>query len=547
MREKKPPARPRSRSFVPWVASLFAAWLVLSHATSAAAEKSGGRELESIRQRMEAGLALFVNAKYSEAAHEFDTGYSEHPYSAFLFNAGVCYQKLGDKKVALDRYREYLRIDPGAPDAPTVQRRMAAIEAELAPPAAPTPDAPPLPPPEAIPTTEEAMRSLVVVETEPAGAPVKVYAADGNGTLAWSSGSANAGWREAASGTTPVSLSLAVGRFHIVVEKFRDFNVSETDLKVTAGHVYHFKANLSQGAFMSFLRVSSNTPGAHVWLDDAKKERPEWGSTPVGELVSAGEHEVLVEGPGFQPLSTTIRLAHGEQKELEVRLVRVDYGILRVDSNSEDAKIQIDSEPRGVWHKGEPPFDVKVSAGKHRLTIESTDHKTYEGEIDVPRGELVRVRAKMIEKYPRGAAWVEAVVAAILVGTGTYFALESNKLHRQVEADRQAHVLDDSDSRITKGVGFSIGADIAFVAAAGFAALATYSFLEDPMPESTSTFEKPKGFDDPATSKPTASKRGTPRARAAKREKRSVGNGLRVSAGAMPLGFGGGVLVGGSF
>jgi hypothetical protein len=495
---------------------------------------------------MEAGLALFVSAKYSEAAHEFDTGYGEHPYSAFLFNAGVCYQKLGEKKVALDRYREYLRIDPGAPDAPTVQRRMAALEAELAPPAAPTPETPMPPAPEAIPTTEDAMRSLVVVETEPPGAPVKVYAAENDRTPPWSAGSANAGWTDAASGTTPVSLSLAVGHFHIVVDKFRDFNVSETDLKVTAGHVYHFKANLSQGAFMSFLRVSASSSGAHVWLDDAKKERPEWGTTPFGELVSAGEHDVLVEAPGFQPLNTKIHLDHGEQKELEVRLVRVDYGILRVDSNSDDAKIKVDSEPRGVWHKGEPPFDVTVSAGKHRLTIESTDHKTYEGEVDVPRGGLVRVRAKMFEEYPRGAAWVEAVIAAVCVGTGTYFALESNKLQRQVEADRQAHVLDDSDGRVTKGVGFSIGADIAFVAAAGFAALATYSFLEDPMPESTSTFEAPKEFDDPSKGKPVAAKRSAPRAAVAKKKERA-GRGFRVSAGATPLGFGGSVLVGGSF
>jgi hypothetical protein len=543
VREKKLPAFPVIRSFVRWVSSLLVAFLVLPFAVNAAAEqKSSGRELESIRRRMEAGLALFVGAKYSEAAREFDAGFGEHPYSAFLFNAGVCYQKLGEKKVALDRYREYLRIDPGAPDAPTVQKRMAALEAELAP-SALTPETPP-PPPDAIPTTEDAMRSLVVVETEPAGAPVKVYAAENDRTPPWNAGSPNVGWREAASGSTPVSLSLAVGRFHIVVDKFRDFNVSETDLKVTAGHVYHFKANLSQGAFMSFLRVSSNSPGAHVWLDDTKKERPEWGTTPFGELVAAGEHDVLVEAPGFQPLNTRIRLDHGEQKELEVRLVRVDYGILRVDSNSDDAKIKIDAEPRGVWRKGEPPFDVKVSAGKHRLTIESTDHKTYEGEIDVPRGELVRVHAKMIEKYPRGAAWVEAVVAAVLVGTGTYFALESNKLHRQVEADRQAHVLDDSDGRITKGVGFSIGADIAFVAAAGFAALATYSFLEDPMPESTSTFEKPKEFDDPAKARSAAVKRPLPRARAANDTRRAVKS---LQLGAAPVGLGGGVLVGGSF
>jgi hypothetical protein len=108
-------------------------------------------------------------------------------------------------------------------------------------------------------------------------------------------------------------------------------------------------------------------------------------------------------------------------------------------------------------------------------------------------------------------------------------------------------VLDDSDGRISKGVGFSIGADIAFVAAAGFAALATYSFLEDPMPESTSTFEKPKEFDDPAKGPSARAKREAPRVKVAKKVKRGVEKGLRLSAGSTPLGFGGAVLLGGSF
>jgi hypothetical protein len=497
---------------------------------------------------MEAGLALFVGSKFSDAAREFDAGYGEHPYSAFLFNAGVCYQKLGEKKTALDRYHEYLRIDPGAPDAETVKRRIASIEAEVEAAAAanPTPEATPPPTPEAIPATEEAMRSLVVVETEPPGAPVNVYAAQGD-AAAWSAGATNAGWTEAASGTSPANFSLPIGRFHIVVEKFRDLNLSDTDLKVSAGHVYHFKANLSQGTFMSFLRVSSNVTGAHVWLDDSKKVRPEWGTTPYGELVAAEEHEVLVEAPGFQPLQTSVRLQHGEQKELEVRLVRVDYGVLRVDSNSEDAKIQNDSEPMGIWKKGEPPFDVKVPAGKHRLTIEGTDRKTYEGMVDVPKGEVVRVHAKLMEKMGRGAAWVETVIAALCVGTGTFLGLESNKLHAQAEADRQAHVLDGDDSRIARGTAYSIGADVAFVAATGFAALATYSFLEDPMPESTSVFDKAVDFDDPASARPVSAVTRMRRDRAAVRRERAPSPGLRISASGSPFGVGGSIRLGGSF
>lgn len=544
VREKKPPARPANSRTARFVLFVVALSLLTSPAGVAYAEqRAGARELEAIRRRMEAGLALFVGSKFTEAAREFDEGYAEHPYSAFLFNAGVCYQKLGDKKTALDRYHEYLRIDPGAPDAATVQRRVAALEAELAPTPA-TPEMPQPPPPEPIPANEEAMRSLVVVETEPPGAPVKVYAPENDATPAYTAGAP--GWREAALGSSPANFSLAVGRYHIVVEKLRDFNVSETDLKVSAGHVYHFKANLSQGTFMSFLRVSSNYEGAHVWLDDPKKERPEWGTTPFGELVAAGDHEVLVEAPGFQPLHTNIGLVHGEQKELEVRLVRVDYGIVRVDSDADDAKVEIDSEPRGVWHKGEPPFDIKVTAGRHKLTIAATDRKTYEGMIDVPKGQLVRVHGKMIEKVSRSAAWVETAVAVVFVGTGTFLGLESNKLHDQLEADRRAYVLDADDSRTSRGTAYSITADVLFVAGAGFAALATYSFLEDPLPESTSAFEHPTEIDDPLRSAPV-SNGDVSRPRAAARRAPAKPRGASLRAGAIAVSGGAGIGLGGAF
>jgi len=96
-------------------------------------------------------------------------------------------------------------------------------------------------------------------------------------------------------------LSLAVGRYHVVIEKFHDFNVSETDIKVSAGHVHNFKANLSQGVFMSFLRTSANVTGAHVWLDDPKKERP------AGDVHYPKEHPSKVLGPGTAVPDFTLR------------------------------------------------------------------------------------------------------------------------------------------------------------------------------------------------------------------------------------------------
>jgi tetratricopeptide (TPR) repeat protein len=513
-----------------------------------------------MRRRMETGLALFVGGKAAEAAVEFDAGYAEHPYSAFLFNAGVCYQKLGQGDKALERYREYLKIDPSAPDAETVQKRIAALEAPAVPPTPPVPavegGAPPpptAPPPEQIGSTEDAMRSLVVVETEPPGAPIKVYLAESEGAAAFASGSANTGWKPVATASAPASLSLAVGRYHLVIEKFRDFNMSETDIKVSAGHVHNFKANLSQGVFMSFLRVSANVTGAHIWLDDSKKERPEWGTTPYGELVPAGDHEVLVEVPGFQPLSTKIRLAHGEQKELEVKLARVDYGILRIDSDAPAAKVQIDQEPKGVWKSGEPPLDVQIAAGKHRLRIEDNGRKAYDGMVDVPKGQVLPVHAKLIPKYPRGGAWTQAIIAGVLVGAGAYFGVESDKLYNQVKADRQAGVLDESDSRITRGRIFAITADCGIVAGGALAGLATYNFIRDPMPESSAKLDKVQEFEDARKQRPTSL---VPRPRLERMA--DVGSALPPSRSSRPerasfvagpgaLGGGAGLLFGGTF
>jgi hypothetical protein len=543
----------------PWVylVFLFTVLAVGIPAVCIAQSKSSSQQLESIRRRMETGLSMFVAGKAVEAAAEFDAGYAEHPYSAFLYNAGICYQKLNNADKALERYREYVKIDPSAPDIDAVQKRIAALEAAKAAATAATVPladggAPPPPPPplEPVPTGEDAMRSLVVVETEPPGAPIRVYLAESEGTQAFKGGTPNVGWKEVVATTTPSSLSLAVGRYHVVIEKFRDFNLSETDIKVNAGHVHHFKANLSQGVFMSFLRVAANVAGAHVWLDDPKKAKPEWGTTPYGELVAAGEHQVLVEAPGFQPLTTKVVLVHGEQKELEVRMVRVDYGILRVDADSADAKIRVDEDPKGVWRSGEPPLEVQVPSGKHRLTIEGTDRKTYEGMIDVPRGQVLPIHAKLIPKFPRGGAWTQAILGGVFIGAGAFLGVESNKLYDQVKADREAGVLQEDDSRITRGRIYAISADCAFVAGGVLAALSTYNFVRDPMPESSSKLDKPVEFEDPLKARPTAAVTARPGARVAAApapKKKPEQNRPVLQAGPAAFEGGGGFVLGGSF
>jgi len=488
--------------------------------TATAQTRSATQKLETIRQLMEKGQALYVAGNYQGAVELFESGFKQYPYSAFLFNAGVCYQKLADTDRALGKFRDYLKVDPAAPDAEKVRQRIALLEVAQGAPAAPEiggsggsggsaggagvaggPTVSPLPP-----TTddESAMRSLVVVETEPSDAPLRFYSRVEDNAAAFRLGAQNPGWKEIATARSPANLTLAVGKYHVVVEKFRDFNESHADIDVSPGHVYQFKANLSQGEFMAFLRVSANVKGGYVWLDDDKKERPFWGTTPHGELVSAGQHRVLVEAPGFEPLLAPVMVNHGEQKEMEVAMVRVGYGFLRIDSNAPEVKVRIDEQGKGVWRAGTEPLDVQAPSGTHKLTVLADGRKTFEGMIDVPRGQVLPVHVKMIPRYPRGAAWTQAVIGAAVIGTAAYFGNESNKIYDQLEADRKAGRLEQGDSRATKGRWYAVGADAGFAVGGVLGILATYNFIKDPLPPSTLRSDKPVEFDDPRKSQPVA-------------------------------------------
>lgn len=517
----------RGLAFLLWGLLLWCG--VPSSAWAQTAAPGEGQQLETIRKYMEEGQALYLAKDYAAAAKQFEAGYAEHPYSAFLFNAAVCYQKLDQPEAAITKFQDYLRVDPQAPDAAKVQerlqlleqvvdarRRAAEAEAAAAARAAATPPGPegtppaePLPPAEpavavpVIPETEmDTMRSLVVVETEPSGAPIAIYAPTSSASPPFVLGQANPGWTRIQAASSPMSVTLPVGRYQVVVEKFRDFNASDTVIDVSPGHVHHFKANLSQGAFMAFLRVSANVRGAYIYLDDDMTR--EWGTTPYGELIAAGKHSLIVEAPGFQSLRTEVELKHGEQLDLDVDLARVNYGILSISADVPEVRVEIDAKPVGIWRQGEAALQVQVPSGPHRLELKADGRKTFEGEVEVPKGLILPVKAKMIEKYPRGTAWTEAILAAAFVGGGVYLEVEAKNIHDQAEADKANNVLDSADSRFTKGRIFSYSAIGAFVIGGVLAGLSTYNFIKDPYPDSSTKYGNVLEFPDPKALRPRA-------------------------------------------
>ncbi len=457
----------------------------------AAEGSAAGEKVELIREQMERGQGLFAAGKYAEAAEVFEEGFRKHPYSAFLFNAGVCHEKAGQLDRAVRAFELYLAADPRAPDADSVRERLTALEAarlaQASHAAEPQPpEGAPAPEPVAVAAVpNQEMKALVVVETTPPGAPLQVYRRRDEAVPAFVQGQPNEGWPLVASRTAPVELTLEPGRYHLVVEKFGDFNQSEADIDVSAGHVHHFQANLSQGAFMGFLRVSANVPGAYVFLDDPKMARPPWGQAPYAELVSPGPHEIVVQAPGYQPLRQQVELAAGDQKEITVELVRLGYGIVRIDSNVGEVKLAVDGRPVGFWKQGTAAFQMELPAGHHELVASAEGHKDLRSVFDVPRGQVLPMRVQMVPKYPRGTAWTQAIIGATVLGASTYFGIESNRLYGELEDERRAGNLDSNDPRATRGFWYAIGADAGFVLGGVFGGLATYNFIKDPYPDSS--------------------------------------------------------------
>jgi hypothetical protein len=144
----------------------------------------------------------------------------------------------------------------------------------------------------------------------------------------------------------------------------------------------------------------------------------------------------------------------------------------------------------------------------------------------------------MIPKYPRGAAWTQAVIGAAFIGAAAYFGNESNKIYDQLEADGRTGRLEAGDSRVTKGRWFAIGADGGFAVGGVLGILATYNFIKDPLPESSIRSDKPVEFEDPRKSQPVASGAppGAPPKRLVRREPSELGTAIappKLSLGAV--------------
>jgi len=435
-------------------------------AEAAEAQPEEMTAIQRARDHMERGQAMYLQARFEEAAAEFEAAYEAQPFSAFLFNAGAALERAGQAARAAEFFEQYVTRDPDAADAEAVRARIVRLRGAASTGAEPTPT-PPEQMPEAVP---DEFKSLVSVRTTPEGATVRVM----NGAT------------EVTSGPAPFAHTLDAGRYTLRIEH-PDFQTVEQGIRVEPGKVYVVIVEMSQGEFLGYLRIVTNVPGAQVFIDD--REQGSRGQTPFEAPIATGAHTIWIERPGYRTEETQAEVNIGEDVTVRLDLTRVDFGRLRVVSNITGARVVVDDQLMGTV-----PYEGELGSGPHRLSIQSDGMKAFETPIDIRPGQLTPVRARLRPDVGRGGAYVSAVFSALFLGAGIGLGVVGLDLSNQIQLERDAGTLAADDARLDQGLFLYIGADAGFGLSLIVGILSLYYFVYDPLPPSEGSVQESRDW-----------------------------------------------------
>ncbi len=440
-------------------------WLMIVGSTGYA--QSQDSALETARHHMELGQEAFLKNRFADAARHFIDAYGASPFAAFLYNAGMAYEKAGNNEQAIEYYRRYLKAEPKASDYAEVDVKIRALTGGSVTPEAPSgqPDAP------AIEISEMEMKSLVSVRTNPPEATVRILDDKGK-TVSKSTG--------------PAGLTVVSG-VYTVEASHPDFRTVHTSISVVPGQVYIVVVEMSQGSFLGFIKVTTDVPGAAVYIDD--KQEGQVGTTPWENVLPVGKHTIWVEKPGYQSLEKEVEIGLGKEHQLELVIERLSFGALLVKSNVPGAKVYLDEKFLGA-----APLNETVAPGEYQLRVAADGMKNYETPLTIERGQTTKALVRMNPAPSRTSAWVSASFAAALFIGGGIAGGVALKLDDELDEDRNNGRLASDDPRIMKGFVWGLSADLAFGVGAVVGGMAIYYFLRDPLPPSEGKMHDPVDF-----------------------------------------------------
>ncbi|HEX7843134.1 MAG TPA: PEGA domain-containing protein [Kofleriaceae bacterium] len=427
----------------------------------------------------------YLQGKYDEAARGFIDAYAARAFPQFLYNAGASYHMKGKQasdpdayEKAVEAYRKYLKEDPQAADKPKIEKAIGVLEAEIkrlkAPPegagtgsgagSGSGSAAPPQAPSQEVQQLGDAKpRGLIVIESDPSNATV--YLDDK---------------RKGPFATTPWSGSIE-GDHKVIIEK-RGYTVVEKAVSADPTKLFVLAAAMSQQSFLGWVEVSSNVPGADIFIDD--KSVGSVGRTPLSQNIKPGKHTFWISADGYDEYKQEVEVIPNETHAIKAQLKGSPVGKLNVTGlGIEDATILVDGKT--LCERG--PCLKSVQQGEHTLTVRRPGFKPYTKHVAIQARTETQVRITLVPNPSRGDAVVAYVLAAGFGGGGAFLGMQANKyrddLKKEITAGNPPP--DSNDPRFTRGKIFAIAADATFVVAGITALTAVYYTFRDKGPPST--------------------------------------------------------------
>lgn len=429
--------------------------------SSASAAAAADPALQEAKAAFEEAQALYTKEQFEESAAKFMVAYDKKPFSSFLFNAAVAYEKAKLLDKAISTFQKYIEVDPQAADAVEVKGRIDSLKAVVAPPPMGQPAEKPA---QVLPTI--ATKGLVIIESKPSGA--SIYLDDkSKGLFA----------------KTPWQGSFEPRPIKLLLEA-KGFKPEEREIFPRKDKIVEVYISMSEQHFLGWIEVVSNVPGADVFID--RQEIGAIGKTPYTGHLKPGKHTLWVQKAGFEATRKEVEVEPGTATTHSMMLEMVSYGTLRAGGKaSEGGKLFIDGAPACNL-----PCEQQLKPGDHALAVRKEDMEDYEGRLTVNRADLTQMDLSYSPKPSRAKAWTEAVFSAAFFAGGIYLGRKGNELKDEIDRDVKdpAKLIRSNDSRKTTGKLYYIGADVCLGAGIITAGLALWNFLEKG-PPSTATLK----------------------------------------------------------
>ncbi|MGE0790627.1 MAG: PEGA domain-containing protein [Sandaracinaceae bacterium] len=334
-----PPARAHVSSLA--TAILIASSLGVAMPASAQQDDVRARAAE----HFDRGIAFYEEGRYDAALAELARAYELAPAHQVLYNLARVHAALGHAVEAAAAYDRYLEE---AGDAIGAARRREATRAL---------------------EEQRARIGELTVEVDQPGATISVDGVD--------------------VATAPLArpLPLSAGS-HTLEVRAPGHETARRAVSIAGRSSERIRVELREESIpRGTLRVETNVPDVAIAIDGE-----DVGHTPLQSTLPlrAGPHEVRATRPGYRAITRQVDVAQGAELALDLELTRDEAAD---DTVLGRVRFRLPNAPNLVRVDGEPVVGVELELpiGPHRVEIEVTDRRPYDGTIRVRASDTLDV------------------------------------------------------------------------------------------------------------------------------------------------------------